>query len=82
MAKMVMDEDKKCKGTLSFGLQRKKMGKMHKEFYEQRLAKSKEQDAFQRTMMSVIKGLLDVIDANNKKITDDYNETLKKDKNN
>ncbi|MCX7970831.1 MAG: hypothetical protein N3A57_04645 [Negativicutes bacterium] len=78
MAKEKFNQNQSIKKKGGLGLQRKKMGRLHKEFYEQRLAKSKEQDAFQRTVMSVIKGLLDVIDANNKRIAEDLAEVAKK----
>ena len=63
---------------LSIGYTRKELGKMHKQFYEERIEKNTEKEAFQRALMSMIKGLLDVIDANNRKVEEDMKAVLKK----
>lgn len=64
--------------SLTFGYSRKKIGKMHKDFYARRLAKARRSDleAFQKTMVSTIKATLDVVDANNKKLTNDIMKFL------
>ena len=63
---------------MSFGYSRKELGKLHREFYEERLAKNTDKEAFQRALMSMIKGLLDVIDANNQKLEENIKALLKK----
>ncbi len=63
---------------MSLGYSRKELGKLHREFYEERFAKNADKEAFQRALMSMIKGLLDVIDANNQKLEEDIKALLKK----
>ncbi len=63
---------------MSVGYSRKELGKLHKQFYEERLQKNDDDQAFQRALMSMIKGLLDVIDANNRKIEEDIKTLSKK----
>ncbi|MFA6075211.1 MAG: hypothetical protein WCV63_03110 [Negativicutes bacterium] len=61
-----------------FGLSRKKIGKLHKEYYVKRLEKSGDADAFQKAIMATIKAMMDVMDVNNRQITADIKELLEK----
>lgn len=63
---------------MGIGYSRKELGKLHKQFYEERFEKNTEKEAFQRALMSMIKGLLDVIDANNRKVEEDIKALAKK----
>ncbi|MEI6286259.1 MAG: hypothetical protein WCP79_07120 [Bacillota bacterium] len=60
------------------GLSRKKIGKLHKEYYVKRLEKSGDVDAFQKAIMATIKAMMDVMDVNNRQITVDIKEILEK----
>ena len=60
------------------GLSRKKIGKLHKEYYVKRLEKSGDVDAFQKAIMATIKAMMDVMDVNNRQITADIKEILEK----
>ncbi|VBB06863.1 Hypothetical protein LUCI_2100 [Lucifera butyrica] len=62
---------------MSLGYSRKELGKLHKKFYEERMEKNPDGEAFQRALMSMIKAILDVIDANNKKLEEEI-KNLKK----
>lgn len=61
-----------------FGLSRKKIGKLHKEYYIKRLEKAGDADAFQKAIMATIKAMMDVMDVNNRQITMDIKELLEK----
>ena len=61
-----------------FGFSRKKIGKLHKEYYIKRLEKAGDIDAFQKAIMATINALMDVMDANNKKITQDITDLLER----
>lgn len=63
---------------MSVGYSRKELGKLHKQFYEERLEKTSEKEAFQRALMSTIKAMIDVVDANNQKIEEDVKALMKK----
>ena len=63
---------------MSIGYTRKELGKLHKQFYEDRLAKNSDKEAFQRALMSMIKAMIDVIDANNQRVEEDIKAMLKK----
>lgn len=63
---------------MSIGYTRKELGKLHKKFYEERLEKSSDKEAFQRALMSTVKAMIDVIDANNQKVEDDIKVLIKK----
>jgi hypothetical protein len=64
--------------SVSVGYSRKELGKLHKQFYEDRMEKSSDKEAFQRALMSTIKAMIDVVDANNQKIEDDVKALIKK----
>lgn len=63
---------------MSIGYSRKELGKMHKQFYEERMEKSSDKEAFQRALMSMIKAMIDTIDANNQKLEEDVKAMIKK----
>jgi hypothetical protein len=63
---------------VSVGYSRKELGKLHRQFYEERLAKNSDKEAFQRALMSMLKAMIDVIDANNQKIDEDVKAMIKK----
>ncbi|HMM20268.1 MAG TPA: hypothetical protein PKA10_05985 [Selenomonadales bacterium] len=63
---------------MSMGYTRKELGKMHKQFYEERMEKSNDKEAFQRALMSMIKAMIDTIDANNQKVEEDVKALIKK----
>lgn len=64
---------------MSVGYSRKELGKLHKQFFEERMEKNKDnQEAFQRALMSMLKAMIDVIDANNQRIEEDVKALLKK----
>ena len=63
---------------MSIGYSRKELGKMHKQFYEERMEKSNDKEAFQRALMSMIKAMIDTIDANNQKVEEDVKALIKK----
>ena len=63
---------------MSMGHTRKELGKLHKQFYDERMKKDSEKEAFQRALMSMVKAMIDVIDANNQKIEEDIKALLKK----
>ncbi|MBP2651155.1 MAG: hypothetical protein H6Q74_1980 [Firmicutes bacterium] len=64
---------------MSVGYSRKELGKLHKKFFDERMDKAKDnEEAFQRALMSMIKAMIDVIDANNQKIDADVKAGLKK----
>ena len=60
------------------GLSRKRIGKLHKEYYVKRLEKSGDADAFQKAIMATIKAMMDVMDVNNQQLTADIKELLEK----
>jgi len=60
------------------GYSRKELGKLHKQFFEDRMAKNNEKDAYQRSFMSMLKAMIDVIDINNQKIEEDMKTFTKK----
>lgn len=62
---------------MNVGYTRKELGKLHRKFYEERLEKNTNDEAFQRALMSTIKAILDVIDANNRKVENDLKAALK-----
>lgn len=62
---------------MNVGYTRKELGKLHRKFYEERLEKNTNEEAFQRALMSTIKAILDVIDANNRKVESDLKSALK-----
>jgi hypothetical protein len=66
---------------MDIGYTRKELGKLHKKFYEERLEKNNNEEAFQRALLSTIKAILDVIDANNRKVESDLKAALKPKKN-
>lgn len=66
---------------MNVGYTRKELGKLHKKFYEERLEKNTDDEAFQRALMSTIKAILDVIDANNRKVESDLKAAFKLKKN-
>lgn len=63
---------------MSVGYSRKELGKLHKKFYEERMEKSNDKEAFQRALMSMVKAMIDVIDANNEKVSEDVKGLIKK----
>jgi hypothetical protein len=63
---------------VSVGYSRKELGKLHKQYYEERMAKNSDKEAFQRALMSMLKAMIDVIDMNNQKIDEDVKALLKK----
>jgi hypothetical protein len=64
---------------MGFGYTRKELGKLHKNFFEERMEKSKDhEEAFHRALMSMIKAMIDVIDMNNQKVEDDVKAYVKK----
>ena len=63
---------------MSVGFTRKELGKIHKQFFEERMAKNSDKEAYQRALMSMIKAMIDLIDANNQKIDNDIKALLKK----
>lgn len=63
---------------MSVGYSRKELGKLHKQFFEDRMAKNNEKDAYQRSFMSMLKAMIDVIDINNQKIEEDIKTLGKK----
>jgi predicted kinase len=62
---------------LSLGYTRKELGQLHRQFYEERMEKSTDKEAFQRALMSMVKGMIDLIDANNKKLEQDIQALIK-----
>ena len=66
---------------MNVGYTRKELGKLHRKFYEERLEKNTDDEAFQRALMSTIKAILDVIDANNRKVESDLKVAFKLKKN-
>lgn len=63
---------------MGVGYSRKELGKLHKQFFEDRMAKNNEKDAYQRSFMSMLKAMIDVIDINNQKIEEDMKTFAKK----
>ncbi|MBP2654487.1 MAG: hypothetical protein H6Q73_2056 [Firmicutes bacterium] len=64
---------------MSVGYTRKELGKLHRQFFDDRMEKSKDnEEAFQRALMSMLKAMIDVIDANNQKIDADVKALIKK----
>lgn len=61
---------------MGLGYTRKELGKLHRQFYEERLARNTEEEAFLRALMSMIKATLDVIAANNRKLEEDLRALL------
>lgn len=62
---------------MSIGYTRKELGKLHKQFYEDRMSKNSDKEAFQRALMSMLKAMIDVIDANNQRIEEDVKVMIK-----
>jgi hypothetical protein len=63
---------------VGIGFTRKELGKLHKQFYEERMAKNNDKEAFQRALMSMVKAMIDIVDANNQKVEEDIKALLKK----
>ncbi|MBP2645398.1 MAG: hypothetical protein H6Q75_838 [Firmicutes bacterium] len=64
---------------MGVGYSRKELGKLHRQFFDERMEKSKDnEEAFQRALMSMLKAMIDVIDANNQKIETDVKTLIKK----
>ena len=54
------------------GYSRRELGKLHKVFFAKRLNnESGDENAFHRNLMAAIKAMLDVIELNNRKISQD-----------
>ncbi|MDR3565093.1 MAG: hypothetical protein P4N59_27145 [Negativicutes bacterium] len=63
---------------VGMGYSRKELGKLHKQYYEERMSRNSEKEAFQRALMSMLKAMIDVIDVNNQKMEEDVKALLKK----
>jgi len=61
---------------MGLGYSRKELGKLHQEYYNTRFENSTDDQAFQRAVMSMVRGMLDLIDANNRKLEQDIKELL------
>lgn len=78
MLKIILLQTRGVVDSVSVGYSRKELGKLHKQFYEERMEKNSDKEAFQRALMSTIKAMIDVVDANNQKIEEDLKGLMKK----
>ncbi|MCX7970027.1 MAG: hypothetical protein N3A57_00470 [Negativicutes bacterium] len=65
---------------MKLGFSRKRLGKLHKAFFKKRLRKEQEQgqdSAFQQNLSAAVRAMLDVVAANNQKISNDLRKIFK-----